>query len=668
MRPCLWAAAALFLQPTLGHAREDAAPADTELEQVVVFGRAEQRIGKAVAASEGAVAGADLSVRPILRTAELIEAVPGMIATQHSGSGKANQYFLRGFNLDHGTDFSLTIDDVPMNFRTHGHGQGYLDVGGLIPDVVKRIDYRKGPYRADVGEFALVGIAQVTTADRFDAPFAVVEAGAFDWKRLVLGGSTKVAGGDLLLAVEGKTYDGPWQLPERLRHGSLYGKFTRETPLGTFRASLSVYNATWQPTEQIPERAIGTVVKDAYGALDTSLDGRTEREILTASLTGDDWRATAYVQHYDWAMISNFTFFLDDPVDGDELEQAEKLMTYGGRLERTFRPSETLSITTGVEGRYDDIARVALYHTKQGERIGERGEFAVDEASGAAYAEATWRPTERLALFAGARGDAYSFKARALSPSAWSGKVEEQLFSPKLGANYKLADGIALYANWGRGFHSNDARGVTAPTDPAPGLVVGTGREIGGRFERYGLVATANYWEMEVDSELIYVGDAGSVEPSQASERHGYELTAFWRPRDWLAIDAVWTGSHARFTDSQGADRIPGALDSAGEFGVSVIHPTWNAAVRVRHLGPHALTEDNAVRAESATVTNLRAAWTPGRYELYGELLNVFDTDKKDVEYFYASRLPGDPPEGVEDVHSRAMEPRMVRVGIKATF
>jgi outer membrane receptor protein involved in Fe transport len=163
-------------------------PADA-VSAVVVFGRAEKRIGKAVAASEGAVAGADLSVRPILRTAELIEAVPGMIATQHSGSGKANQYFLRGFNLDHGTDFSLTLDDVPLNFRTHGHGQGYLDVGGLIPDVIKRIDYRKGPYRADVGDFALVGIAQVTTADRFDAPFVVAEAGAFDWKRLVLAGS-----------------------------------------------------------------------------------------------------------------------------------------------------------------------------------------------------------------------------------------------------------------------------------------------------------------------------------------------------------------------------------------------------------------------------------------------------------------------------------------------
>lgn len=638
------------------------------VEDVVVFGRGERRIGAAIAASEGAVAGADLSVRPILRTAELIEAVPGLIATQHSGSGKANQYFLRGFNLDHGTDFSLTIDDVPMNFRTHGHGQGYLDVGGLIPDVIRRIDYRKGPYRADVGDFALVGLGQITTLDRFEAGFVSAEVGDFDWKRIAAGGSVQVAGGDLLLAAEGKTYDGPWQLPESLRHSSAYGKFTRETPIGTLRVSLSVYDATWKPTEQIPDRAIGNEVKDAYGAIDTSLTGRTERQIVSVRLNGDNWRATAYAQHYDWAMISNFTFFLEDPVNGDELEQAETLMTYGGRLERTFSLADDLSITAGVEGRYDAISKVGLYQTVAGERFDTRGEFAVDESSAAAYVEATWKPVDRLSLFGGLRADGYRFKTRALSDNAWSGNVSEQLVSPKLGVSYALSSDFAVYGNWGRGFHSNDARGVTAIGDPSPGLVVGEGQEVGLRYERAGLVATANYWGMKVDSELIYVGDAGSVEPSNASRRHGYELTAFWRPRSWLAVDGVWTESNARFVGSPGQDAIPGALDNAGELGVSAIFKRWNAAVRVRHIGPHALVEDNSLRTKPATVVNLRAAWTPGRFETYIDLLNILDTDSKDIEYFYASRLPGEALEGVEGVHSRAMEPRMIRVGFKASF
>lgn len=643
-------------------------PSDA-VSEVAVFGRAEKRIGKAAAASEGAVAGADLSVRPILRTAELIEAVPGMIATQHSGSGKANQYFLRGFNLDHGTDFGLYVDDVPLNFRTHGHGQGYLDVNGLIPELIKRIDYRKGPYRADTGDFTLVGTGQIATVDRFERPFATAEAGAYDWRRLAAGGTVDVAGGALLLAGEVKTYDGPWALPERFRPVSLFGKYTRETPVGTLRVSLSSYRATWNPTEQIPERAIGTLVPDAYGALDTSLHGRTDRQILTVRLDGADWRATAYVQRYDWAMVSNFTFYLEDPVLGDELEQAEKLTTYGGRLERTFRAGERLNVVVGVEGRLDDIGQVGLYHTVEGRRVSTTSSFSVKEASAAAYAEATWKPVERLSILAGARADAYDFKVRALDGGAWDGDATDSLVSPKLGLSYQAAPTLALYANWGRGFHSNDARGVTAPDDRAPGLVVGTGKELGLRFERGGLVLSADYWWMSVDSELIYVGDAGSVEPSAASRRRGYELTGFWRPLPWLALDGVWTASHARFKDSPGAEYVPGALESAGELGASAIFPAWNAAVRVRHMGRHPLTEDNSQRSEPTTIVNLRAAWTPGRYEVFGELLNLFDSRKKDIEYVYESYLPAIDLNGpVEDVHSRAVEPRMVRAGVRVTF
>ena len=654
--------------PTGADARK-AAEADSVSAVTVTFGRAEQRIGKAVAASEGAIAGADLTIRPLLRTAEILESVPGMMVTQHSGSGKANQYFLRGFNLDHGTDFAFSIDDVPMNFRTHGHGQGYLDVNGMIPETIQRIDYRKGPYRADAGDFALVGMAAATTIDSFARPFVAVEAGSYDWKRFVAGGSFAAGGGTVLLVADAKTYDGPWQLPEHSRPLSLYGKYTRDTPVGVLRLSLSSYTSSWRPTEQIPERAIGTLVKDAYGALDLNLRGRTEREILTARLDGDDWRASAYVQHYDWDMVSNFTFFLDDPVNGDELDQAETLWTYGGRLERRFTLSPDLHLTVGAEGRYDDIGNVGLYSAIAGQRTTTRSQFAVDEKSGALYVEANWKPIDRLTLMVGARGDRYAFDVRPTGGAAWGGKVDDTLLSPKLGVTVDLAPGMALYGNWGRGFHSNDARGVTAPTDPAPGLVVGTGEEVGARFERSGLVVTANYWRMAVDSELIYVGDAGSVEPSNASKRYGYEATAFWRPRPWLAVDGVWTWSHARFKDSPGFDHVPGALKNAGELGVSTIFKSWNAAVRVRHLGSHAMTEDNSIRSQPSTIVNLRAAWTPGRYEIYGQLLNVPDAHSKDIEYYYESYLPAIDLNGpVEDIHSRAVEPRMLRVGLKVSF
>jgi outer membrane receptor protein involved in Fe transport len=643
-------------------------------DRIEVVGRAEQRIGKTVAASEGAVAGVDLTVRPLLRTAELLEVVPGLIAVQHSGGGKANQYFLRGFNLDHGTDFSLLVDEVPMNFRTHGHGQGYLDVGGLIPEVVTRIDYRKGPYRADAGDFSLVGMASMTTADRFERPFGSVQVGRFGYQRAVVGTSWTAGDTDVLLAAEGKRYDGPWELPERLRHGSMYAKATHDTDAGTLRASLSVYHATWRPTEQIPDRAIGTVIADEFGSLDPDLKGHTDRVIASLRLDSEAWRVSAYAQYYDWKLLSNFTFFLDDPVNGDQLEQSDRRNTYGGRIERRFYPSEGWRLSLGAETRYDDISSVGLYKTVAGERVAPRGLFAVEELSSAVYAEANVAATDQLELFGGLRADHYRFKTRALSgPDSWSGDVDDSLVSPKVGASYRVGGGFALYGNWGRGFHSNDARGVTAPTEPAPGLVRGTGSELGARYEQPGLNVAATLWRMEVDSDLIFVGDSGAVEPAGATTRRGVELSGYWKPLPWLSFDAAFTASHARFDDAPGADRVPGALDRTGELGASAIFDEWNASMRVRHLGPHALVEDNSVRSSGTTLVNFRTAWTPrpwgeGRLELFAELLNAFDSRRKDVDYFYASRLPGEPAEGVEGVHSRVVEPRSLRVGVRVGF
>ncbi|MFL6550695.1 MAG: TonB-dependent receptor plug domain-containing protein, partial [Povalibacter sp.] len=273
-------------------AAEDAASVADE-NSVIVWGRGESLIGQAPAASEGAVAGADLSVRPLLRVAELLETVPGLIAAQHSGSGKANQYFLRGFNLDHGTDFTTYLDDVPMNLRTHGHGQGYLDVNGVIPELIDRVDYRKGPYRADVGDFSLAGASYLHTTDRLDAPFVAAESGQYGWQRLAGGGTVELGGGDLTYAAQGKRYDGPWQLPENLRHESAVAKYVRATGFGELQASVSAYRATWQPTEQIPERAIGTsVCASEFCALDTTARGETTRFIGSVNLQGEQWRST----------------------------------------------------------------------------------------------------------------------------------------------------------------------------------------------------------------------------------------------------------------------------------------------------------------------------------------------------------------------------------------
>ena len=645
-------------------------------EQVLVFGRAEQQIGVAQAASEGAIAGADLTVRPILRVAELLEAVPGLIAAQHSGSGKANQYFLRGMNLDHGTDFSAFIDDVPWNLRTHGHGQGYLDINGLIPEVISRIDYRKGPYRADLGDFALAGAAIISTVDSFDRPFAIAEAGSYGWGRLVSGGTLDAGDGKLTLVGQLRTYDGPWQLKEKLRHFAGFAKYSTSTPLGGLEATLSGYNATWRSTEQIPERAIGHVFSapgeptvncpDEFCVIDPTEDGLTNRWIATARLTGQSWRGNVYAQYYNWHMSSNPTFFLEDPVNGDQILQQDRRWTYGGRVERYFDITDKLSLRLGGEGRYDDISAVGVGHSIDNVIISQTSLHSVQEGSAAGYGELTYVPLDGLSFLAGLRGDVYTFDVKALDPGSLSGYKDDGILSPKLGIAYRIAPYLEVYGNWGQGFHSNDGRGVA--TGGVRGLVKGTGKELGARVQYGDFTFTAAYWWLDNSSELIFVGDTNSVEPKNGSARHGYELVTFWRPFEWLAIDGVWAQTHSRFVNSPGAEFIPNSPDATGELGISAIFPDYEASLRVRYHGSYPLLEDNSQREEGHAVINMRFAWTPDPWTISLDVLNVFDDAGKDIAYWYASRLPGEPPDGIDGRLSRAGEPRTFRVGLKYEF
>ena len=634
------------------------------LEEVVVeFARGEQLIGKADAASEGAVGGADLSVRPLLRVAELLEVVPGLIAAQHSGSGKANQYFLRGFNLDHGTDFTAYIDDVPMNLRTHGHGQGYLDINGLIPETIERIDYRKGTYRADVGDFSMAGSSLMTTVHRLD-PFVAFEAGEYGWQRVATGGSHALGNGELTLVGQWKTYDGPWELPEDLQHYSGWAKYDRSTALGELEISLSGYQATWDPTEQIPERIIGSsVCKDEYCAIDKSAVGETLRWIASARLTGEDWRASLYGQYYDWHMLSNSTYDY-------QINQFDRRWIGGGRYEHSFSFGDAVSLTSGVEIRHDDIGNVGVEHTEQAQFLDYIGRNSVVETSGGIYAEAAWKATDTLRVMAGLRSDLYRYDVKTRIEGGDAGDGHENVTSPKLGAAYSLSQHVELYANWGKGFHSNDVRGVVNRDTPIPVIGKGEGKEVGARFEAGNFRITTTYWWLDLDSELKFVGDSNSVEPGDATERRGYEVVAFWRPIDWMALDAVWTGSRARFINGSAGAYVPGAVENAGELGVSAIQGEWEASLRVRYLGAYPLIEDDSLRASGETMVNIRGAWKPNHFTVYAELLNVLGEHGKDIVYYYGANVSGfDPPgEEVDGRMSRSEEPRTLRAGVKYQF
>jgi outer membrane receptor protein involved in Fe transport len=658
-------AAVLSLYATQGVAAD--ADQHGDMDEVVVYGRGERLIGEAQAASEGTVGGADLGVRPLLRVAELLEVVPGLIAAQHSGSGKANQYFLRGFNLDHGTDFAAYVDDVPMNLRTHGHGQGYLDVNGLIPELVDRIDFRKGPYRADIGDNALAGASFLSTVKRFEHPFLSAEAGEYGWLRAAGGGTTQLGSGELTGVAQWKTYDGPWELKENLKHFSSFVKYATDAGFGKWETSLSSYYADWRPTEQIPEPAIGTpACEDAFCALDTSATGKTLRHIATTRLSGDDWNATLYAQYYNWNMYSDSTY-------DNQIRQWDKRFIYGGRGKKLFKLGEQFDVSVGAETRFDDIHKVQVDHTDQRQFIDYIAAHRGSEFSLAGFTEANWRPVEGLRVMAGLRADYFDFHTRATQPGFLEGDKTDSIVSPKVAVAWQLLDSVEAYANWGRGFHSNDARGVTASNPPVPGLVRGEGEEVGGRYQHGDFSFTATYWWLEVNSELKFVGDTNSVEPGPSSRRRGYELVSFWRPIPQVAIDATWTVSRARYFGplaTPGETHIAGAIESAGELGVSYISGRWELSGRLRHLGPYPLIEDNSLRAKAEEVVNVRASWKKNRWMLYGELLNVFDAHGKDIVYYYDTYIPGVTPPGTEAPArlSRSEEPQTVRLGLRYSF
>jgi len=654
------------------HSQDNVQSPSGTVEEIVIFGRNTDLVGRALSASEGYVGGADLLIRPLVKTAELLESMPGMVAVQHSGSGKANQYFLRGFNLDHGTDYSVHLDGVPLNMRSHGHGQGYLDVNGVIPETVDGIDYRKGPYYADLGDFSLAGASFINTIDRLPRPFVSGEAGADGWGRYVAGSSVDAGPGTLTLIGEYKNFDGPWDHGEQLNHLSLWGKYLTATDFGEAAVTLSVYQADWEPTEQIPERAIGSpVCPDAFCSLDPTARGETDRWIASVDLTGDAWRANLYAQHYDWTMSSNPTY-------DAQINQFDRRWTAGGRGDRTLLDSDTFQLVAGADFRYDDGDRIGVESFAQGRYTGDIAANEITEFSAGPFLDATWYATRDLRVNAGLRYDWYDFDVTALNALSAAGNRTDSEISPKLGLAYTLLDNLELYYNWGQGFHSNDARGVVNEIDPVPGLSTGTGYEVGGRLTLGDFKLTSAYWWLDQDSELIFVGDSNSVEPKGGSEREGYELALFWQPLAWLAMDASFNASEARYVNNPEGHYVEQAVEEAAQFGLAITRPTWDASLRTRYLGPYALDAANTRRGESLTTTNFRGAYHWEALTFFLEVINLFDSDGKEIVYFYPAYvagldLPGLSAETLDcDVTncfmSRATLPRAVRLGMRFQF
>jgi len=617
-----------------------------------------------------------------MREGELLETVPGLIVTQHSGNGKSNQLFVRGFNLDHGTDFSTTLEGMPVNQPTHAHGQGYTDLHFIIPEFVDHLEYRLGTYHTSLGDFGSAGGAEFTLVRALDRPFLTVGAGEFGYTRAVGGTSLQLPTGRLLLGGEAKRFDGPWQVDERLRKFSGLARYTAQR--GTSRLSVLglAYRNTWDASDQIPQRAVASGSLSRYGQVDPTLGGEASRYSLSAQWDRLGGRSAQRVQLYGIGssldLYSNFTYLLENEAQGDQFNQRESRVTLG--LDASHRQSLVLGgvehqATVGVQHRRDLIDDVGLHRTRQRRRTGTVREDDVTQGATGVYVEGESRWHPRLRSVAGVRVDAHAFDVRSEQREN-GGRRSAAIVSPKASLAFVPSATSELYVSGGFGYHSNDARGTVITIDPNSGepaarvdpLVRSRGGEVGLRLSPApAWRTTVALWALSLDSELLFVGDGGTTEPTDGSTRRGITVANYYRPVPPLALDADLSLAYARLRGVEaGADRIPGALERVVAAGA-----TWSpspsgpfASVRLRHFGAYPLIEDNSVRAKATTLVNAAAGMRVAGVQLQLSVLNLLGSRASDIQYYYASRLPGEPAGGVEDIHFHPVEPRQLRLSV----
>jgi hypothetical protein len=630
-----------------------------------------------------------LESRPLLRVGELLEVVPGMIVTQHTGDGKANQYFLRGFNLDHGTDFSTRVEGMPVNMPTHAHGQGYMDLNFVIPELIDRVVYRKGTYYPELGNFSAAGAADLAYVDRLDQPFVSLSVGEFGYLRGVAGGSAELAGGALLAGIEVDRTDGPWTNPENLEKTNAVLRWSQGGEDRGIAVDLMAYTGEWDSTDQIPLRAVASGDLGRFDAVDPTTGGESSRHSL--SLTGFAPLAEgrldygAYAIDYDLRLFSNFSYYVD-PVNGDQFAQFDDRRVYGGTL-AWRRPvalgAEGSTLRLGLDVRHDDIDPVGLYLSRERGIYGTVRRDVVSQTLAGAYGSFATRWTPWLRTEAGFRFDRLDYDVRS-DLAANTGSGADDLVSPKLSVSLGPWADTEFFVAAGRGFHSNDVRGATIAVDPADPsctvaagclepvtpLVAAEGYEIGLRTAALPRAQlSVALWRLDLDSELLFIGDGGATEPTRPSRREGVEIGLYARPRDGVILDADYARARPRFRDADPAgDRIPGAIEEAASLGITAEFPSgWFAGARLRYLGPAALLEDDSVRSASTTLVNVQAGYRWPRLRVTAALYNALDERANDITYYYESRLPGEPAP-VEDMHFHPVEPRALRVTLEARF
>ena len=609
------------------------------------------------------IARVDLETNPVRSSQELLRKVPGLIIGQHAGGGKAEQIFLRGFDIDHGTDINLSVDGLPVNMVSHAHGQGYSDLHFLIPETIKKIEFGKGPYNADKGDFATAGYVAFETLDKIDNSSVSVEYGQFDAFRTVgLFNLLNTETSDAYVATSFNAFDGPYESPQNFNRFNLLGKYTVKLPDNQkLSLTASHFRSKWDASGQVPQRAIDANIIGRFGAIDDTEGGNTSRTNVLVNhskvLDGNKKLQTnAYFSHYDFELFSNFTFFLVDPINGDQIAQREdrNIMGFETKLsEKKYFDTYDFEYTAGFGLRYDDVNDNELSRVKNRSEILERLAFGnVDQLNAFGYLNTEFHLGD-FKINPALRLDYFKFEYENFLTETYDNKSEGKVFaSPKLNFIYSPNNRLQLFLKTGVGFHSNDSRVVVANSGEEI-LPAAYGADFGSIYKLTDrLIVNAAIWTLFLEQEFVYVGDAAIVEPSGKTRRLGADFGLRYEATDWLYLFGDINYTYARSTEEpSGQDYIPLAPDLTSTGGIAINNlNNFSGGINYRYIKDRPANEDNSITAEGYLVTDLNLNYTYQKVTFGVIVENLFDTEWNETQFATESRLFNE-TESVEEIH-----------------
>ncbi len=625
----------------------------------------------------------DIHLRPIINSQEVLRIVPGLFMGQHAGGGKAEQIFLRGFDIDHGTDIQINVDGMPVNMVSHAHGQGYADLHFIIPELIQKVDFNKGPYFADKGNFATAGFVEFKTKDYLDNSFVKAEAGQFNTVRAVTGinllnKAARNKNQSLYVAAEASYTKGYFDSPQDFNrfNGLLkyHGKISNRSSLTSY---ISGFTSKWDASGQIPDRAVEDGTIGWYGAIDDTEGGKTNRynfnnTLITNFDNGMRWKNHLYYSRYQFELYSNFTFFLENPVDGDQIKQKEtrSLTGFNSTIEKEHNIGKKKAwFQGGVQSRFDATNNTELSSTKnRNELLNPIMNGDIREANIALFAEEKIKLYNKLDIAVGLRGDYFAnrYADYLLGAVLTSNSF---IVSPKLNINYKANDKVQLYWYNGQGFHSNDTR-VAVQQNGKEVVTPAWGSDVGGIFKlgKKAVFQTA-LWYLWMKQEFVYLGDAGVVEPGGKTQRMGWDASLRYEIIPALYADIDLNYTHPKALNVPKAEsNLPLAPKFTSTGGVTYRKATgWNGSLRYRLMGDRPANEDNSVIAKGYFICDAAVNYSKKKWEAGISIQNIFNSKWKETQFDTESRLQYE-NNPVSEIHFTPGTPFFARASVTLFF